>query len=95
MEKVIAAEAGLLVVGFLLLNASIILYITTGRPRLRYLLLLDICLLFWIISYGINLFFDGPQMTGTWQIISLMGMTLLLFSFFAAFVDYMRNGNKQ
>jgi len=38
---------------------------------------------------------DSPQMTGTWQIVSLMGMTLLLFSFIAAFVDYIRNADEQ
>jgi len=88
------AEAGLLVMGVIILIGSIILYIITGKPRLRFLFLLDISLIFWIISYGMNLLTHSPQMTGTWQIISLMGMTLLLFSFTAAFVDYTRNGNR-
>jgi hypothetical protein len=48
-----------------------------------------------MISYWINIISDGPQMTGTWQIVSLMGMTLLLFSFIAAFVDYIRNADEQ
>jgi len=95
MQDMIGAEAGLLVMGFLLLNASIFLYIITGKPRLRYLILLDLSLLFWMISYWINIISDGPQMTGTWQIVSLMGMTLLLFSFIAAFVDYIRNADEQ
>lgn len=94
MPEQMGAEAALLVLGVIMLNASIILYIITGKPRLRYLLLLDISLVFWIISYGMNLLTSGPQMTGTWQIISLMGMTLLLFSFMAAFVDYTKNGNE-
>ncbi|HQB99609.1 MAG TPA: histidine kinase N-terminal 7TM domain-containing protein, partial [Methanospirillum sp.] len=66
-----------------------------GKPRLRYLILLDLSLLFWMISYWINIISDSPQMTGTWQIVSLMGMTLLLFSFIAAFVDYIRNADEQ
>ncbi len=94
MPEQMGAEAALLVLGVIMLNASIILYIITGKPRLRYLLLLDISLVFWIISYGMNLLTSGPQMTGTWQIISLMGMTLLLFSFMAAFVDYTKNSNE-
>lgn len=93
MPEQMGTEAALLVLGVIMLNASIILYIITGKPRLRYLLLLDISLVFWIISYGMNLLTHGPQMTGTWQIISLMGMTLLLFSFIAAFVDYIKNGD--
>lgn len=95
MQDMIGAEAGLLVMGFLLLNASIFLYIITGKPGLRYLILLDLSLLFWMISYWINIISDSPQMTGTWQIVSLMGMTLLLFSFIAAFVDYIRNADEQ
>ncbi len=94
MPEQMGAEAALLVLGVIMLNVSIILFIITGKPRLRYLLLLDISLVFWTISYGMNLLTHGPQMTGTWQIISLMGMTLLLFSFMAAFVDYMKNGNE-
>lgn len=93
MPEQLGAEAGLLVLGVIILNASILLYIITGKPRLRYLLLLDISLLFWIISYGMNLLTHGPQMTGTWQFMSLMGMTLLIFSFIAAFVDYLKNGD--
>ena len=49
MQDMIGAEGGLLVMGFLLLNASIFLYIITGKPRLRYLILLDLSLLFWMI----------------------------------------------
>lgn len=93
MTELIGTEGGLLVMGGIILFGSILMYIVTGKPRLRFLFLLDISLTFWMISYSFNLLTKGPQMTGTWQIISLMGMTLVLFSFIAAFVDYMKNGN--
>ncbi|HOJ96636.1 MAG TPA: hypothetical protein PK024_07380, partial [Methanospirillum sp.] len=89
MSEELGAEAGLLVLSVIILNASILVHIVTGKPRLWYLLLLDISLVFWIISYGMNLLTHGPKMTGTWQMMSLMGMTLLIFSFIAAFVDYL------
>lgn len=86
-------EAGLLLMGLIIFVGSILLYIFTGRPRLRFLFLLDLSLFFWMVSYALNLLTKGTEMTQIWQIVSLMGMTLLLFSFMAAFVDYMRNGN--
>ena len=93
MAGEMGAEAGLLVMGLFIFVGSIILYVITGRPRLRFLLLLDLSLFFWLISYILNILTKGTEMTRIWQIISLMGMTLLLFSFTAAFVDYMKNGN--
>ncbi|MDX8551555.1 hypothetical protein KHC33_11505 [Methanospirillum sp. J.3.6.1-F.2.7.3] len=90
MTEEIGAEASLLFVGIILLISTIFLYIFTGKPRLRFLLILNISLLFWIVSYGMNLATSGPQMTGTWQIISLMGLTMVVLSFIAAFVDYMK-----
>lgn len=94
MTELIGTEGGLLIMAGLILFGSILMYIVTGRPRLRFLILLDLSLTFWIASYSMNLLTSGPQMTGVWQIISLMGMTLVLFSFVAAFVDYMKDGNR-
>jgi|GEM_PF-1217627 len=94
MPQQMGAESALLILGVLILIISIFLYIITGKPRLRFLLLIDLSLIFWIISYSTNLLTRGTLMTGTWQMISLMGITLLLFSFTAAFVDYVKKGNQ-
>lgn len=83
-------EGALLAIGILLFIGSIVLFLTTGKPRFRFLLILDISLLFWLIGYLLNLVSREPSRTGTWQMISLMGMTMLLFSFIAAYVDYSR-----
>ena len=86
----IITEGALLALGIIIVFESIIIHIITGKPRLRFVILLDLSLLFWIGSFGINLITSGPHMSGTWKIVSLMGMTMVLFAFIAAFVDYIR-----
>ena len=76
-----------------LLTGSVNLYIIAGRPKLRYLITFNLCLLFWLVCYGINVIFYNHISTVFWQMISLMCMTLLLFSFIGAFVDYFKKGD--
>ena len=90
MSAEFQTEGVLLLLSIVLLTGSVSLYIITGRPKLRYLVTLNLCLLFWLICYGINVIFYNTISTGFWQMISLMCMTLLLFSFIAAFVDYFK-----
>ena len=91
VPELIGTEGALLFMALIILIGSFSLYIVTGKPRLRFLVMLDISLTFWIISYAMNLLTSGPEMTGLWQMISLMGMTFVLFSFTAALVDYIKN----
>jgi len=93
MAAEIQAEGSLLVIGIMLLTGSISLYLVTGRPRMRFIILLDMCLLFWLVSYGINVLFYNPQTAGFWQMISLMGFVLLIFAFMAALSDYVKMRN--
>ena len=86
-------NGSLLIVGVIILMGSIFMYIITGKPRLRFILMVNISLIFWMISFIMGILTTGPEMSGLWHIISLMGMTFVLFSFLAAFVDYVKNGS--
>ncbi|HWQ66004.1 MAG TPA: hypothetical protein VN372_03935 [Methanospirillum sp.] len=84
-------QAALIIIGIILMAGSLFWYSATGSPRLRVILIFDLCMLCWIAGFFMSIVDRVADHDGLWQLISFLGMAASLFAFFIGFYEVLTN----